>query len=149
MDKTPEYKRCSVVSKGGQACRAWAIRGSSPPLCVAHAGRNKGAGAPKGNQNALKHGFYAPSIRAETLADLEQMQSPSLEGELVLARYLLSHLVAYVMREDIDPEAVKTVVPVIFTGLRTITRIASLIEEGGPDWDAVLDLVGAELDIDI
>jgi hypothetical protein len=49
-------RRCTATKADGSACRAWAIRGSDPPRCAAHSGR---VGAPPGNQNALKHGFYS------------------------------------------------------------------------------------------
>ena len=54
--------QCSGTVLSGQRCKAWAVRGSDPPLCAVHAGLNKGAGAPKGNKNALKHGFYSPGM---------------------------------------------------------------------------------------
>lgn len=41
--------RCSSVCADGSPCRAWAVRGSDPPLCAAHSGR---VGAPPGNRNA-------------------------------------------------------------------------------------------------
>ena len=46
--------RCGAKTRRGTACAAPAIAGKS--RCRMHGG--KGSGAPKGNQNALKHGHY-------------------------------------------------------------------------------------------
>jgi uncharacterized protein YjcR len=47
--------RCHARSKrSGLQCRAPAVQGSS--VCRMH---GAGGGAPKGNRNALKHGYYA------------------------------------------------------------------------------------------
>ncbi len=58
-------QRCSAANPDGKTCRAWAVRGTDPPLCSAHAGRNAGAGASAGNQNARKHGFYSSKLEPE------------------------------------------------------------------------------------
>ena len=49
--RNPNEKRCAR-----EGCRAWAMRGSE--LCNVHSGR-AGGGAPKGNRNRWKHGYYA------------------------------------------------------------------------------------------
>jgi hypothetical protein len=49
--------RCTHPTQSGRPCRAWAIRDTDPPRCAAHAGRP--VGAPRGNRNAVQHGFYA------------------------------------------------------------------------------------------
>jgi uncharacterized protein YjcR len=43
------------------------VRGTDPPACSAHAGRSFGAGAPRRNQNARTHGFYAQEPDAVTI----------------------------------------------------------------------------------
>ena len=48
MAVNPDKKRCSV-----EGCRAWAMRGSE--RCASH---SRAVGAPKGNQNAVKHGYF-------------------------------------------------------------------------------------------
>jgi len=47
--------RCGAKTRSGQSCRSPAVRGKK--RCRMHGGA-KGSGAPPGNQNALKHGFY-------------------------------------------------------------------------------------------
>jgi hypothetical protein len=43
----------------GSPCKAWAVRGSDPARCAAHGGGRRPVGAPAGNANALRHGYYA------------------------------------------------------------------------------------------
>ncbi len=52
-------RRCTATCADGSPCRAWAVRGTDPPRCAAHGGASRPVGAPPGNQNALKHGYYA------------------------------------------------------------------------------------------
>jgi hypothetical protein len=52
-------RRCSATCANGKPCRAWALRGSEPPLCAAHSGK---VGAPPGNKNAQTHGYYSRQV---------------------------------------------------------------------------------------
>lgn len=47
--------RCGAKTRKGTPCRSPAVHGKK--RCRMHGGA-PGSGAPKGNQNALKHGFY-------------------------------------------------------------------------------------------
>jgi len=57
--QNPGSTRCTTICTDGSPCRAWAVRGIDPPRCAAHGGGRAPVGAPKGNQNARTHGFYA------------------------------------------------------------------------------------------
>jgi hypothetical protein len=46
-------------------------------------------GAPKGNLNALKHGFYSRLFRSDEAADLVDDTSASLEHEITLLRVMI------------------------------------------------------------
>ncbi|MEA3376671.1 MAG: hypothetical protein U9R72_10815 [Chloroflexota bacterium] len=60
-------RRCSAARADGRPCRAWAVRGTDPPLCAAHGGTDARIGAPPGNTNAVKHGHYRrPSTVSRT-----------------------------------------------------------------------------------
>lgn len=48
--------RCGAKARSGNPCRSPAVRGKR--RCRMHGGA-LGSGAPPGNQNARKHGFYA------------------------------------------------------------------------------------------
>lgn len=60
-------RRCDAVQADGSPCRAWAVRGSDVPRCAAHGGTSARIGAPPGNQNAVKHGYYIPRECEERL----------------------------------------------------------------------------------
>jgi uncharacterized protein YjcR len=53
MPKFMQSPRCGAKTRRQTACLSPAVRGNK--RCRMHGG--KGSGAPKGNQNALKHGF--------------------------------------------------------------------------------------------
>jgi uncharacterized protein YjcR len=54
-------KHCQARSKrSGMPCRSPAVRGWA--VCRMH---GAGGGAPRGNKNALKHGFYSATAVAE------------------------------------------------------------------------------------
>lgn len=48
--------RCGAKTRAGTACQSPAVSGKA--RCRMHGG-SKGSGAPRGNQNALKHGEYS------------------------------------------------------------------------------------------
>ena len=55
-------RRCGAKNRSGRACRSPAVSGKK--RCRMHGGA-EGSGAPIGNQNALKHGFYTRKAVAE------------------------------------------------------------------------------------
>ncbi len=52
--------RCGAKTRSGKSCRSPAV--SSKKRCRMHGGA-KGSGAPQGNMNALKRGFYTREIK--------------------------------------------------------------------------------------
>jgi hypothetical protein len=54
--------RCGARARSGSACRAPALSGSK--RCRMHGGA-EGAGAPRANQNARKHGLFTRDAIAE------------------------------------------------------------------------------------
>jgi hypothetical protein len=116
MPRNPFKTRCSVPG-----CRAWAIRGSDPPLCSPHRSRKaspdqeacpdlgqgahpepsrgacpereRGVGAPPGNQNHFIHGFYATSLSPDEQARLLAPEGvTSLDAEIALTRAALDRI---------------------------------------------------------
>ena len=144
--------RCSGTVLGGEACRAWAVRGSEPPLCVAHAGLNKGAGAPKKNKNAVKHGFYRPGLTRSEMAWLKKHgEEVTIEAELAMVRVGLLRLAKFQKEEELSVEEHAAVVKLLVAGARTVAYLEQKIRDGGLDgqWDDVLDglseMIGVEL----
>lgn len=66
MSKQPHAvknrKRCGAKTRNGGTCKNWAMPNGR---CRMHGG--KSTGAPKGNQNSKKHGFFSKYIPKETL----------------------------------------------------------------------------------
>jgi hypothetical protein len=85
--------RCSDHKRDGTPCRAWAVPGTDPPRCSAHSGKT--GGAPKGNQNARKHGGYAEPAGPST----------SLERELEILTRQIEDVREYAQtrREELEP----------------------------------------------
>ncbi len=54
--------RCGAKTRSGGPCKSPAVRGKR--RCRMHGGA-PGSGAPRGNQNALKHGLYTREAVAE------------------------------------------------------------------------------------
>jgi uncharacterized protein YjcR len=54
--------RCGAQSRSGAPCRSPAVRGRK--RCRMHGGA-KGSGAPRGNQNARKHGCFTREVTEE------------------------------------------------------------------------------------
>jgi len=70
MARNPDKKRCAHPG-----CRAWAKRGQT--LCASHS-RSVKVGAPRGNTNAVKHGFYGVG------GSVEIRDVPTLDDEIAL-----------------------------------------------------------------
>lgn len=81
---------CTATTAAGNPCKAWAVHGSDPPRCSAHGGSpTKKVGAPEGNENALKHGFYRPPDRE--LTTIEDIIADLAEKQLRLSSYINAH----------------------------------------------------------
>jgi uncharacterized protein YjcR len=59
--------RCGARTRSARTCRSPAVRGKKH--CRMHGGA-PGSGAPRGNQNAFKHGLYS----REAIAERRQIQ---------------------------------------------------------------------------
>ena len=80
-------------------------------------------GAPYGNHNALKHGFYSRRFRNLEMGDLEVVTASLIDeiaGLRVAARRILE------ISEDLGEDPMKAILALNYFGL-TCTRIASLV----------------------
>lgn len=74
--------RCTALTTSGRRCRAWAIPGTNPPRCVAHA-RAEPTGRPP------THGFYAkPRKPPEDTADINQVIADLATKQAQLSAYI-------------------------------------------------------------
>jgi hypothetical protein len=130
MSPSPQNVRCSHTTAAGRPCRAWAVHGTDPPACAAHAGRIRGAGAPQGNQNARTHGFYATVFSADELADLLRYATNlSLDGEIACARFALRRVLNYLKAhtEDLPDDPATGSAPRTERGELTATDYTRLV----------------------
>ena len=81
--------KCSQPKNDGSRCRAWAMPGTNPPQCASHGGTTKTPGAPPGNSNARKHGFYSATITPTTI---EGVIEDLAEKQAALSEYLATNL---------------------------------------------------------
>ncbi len=153
--KNKNKQQCQAQTKRGTRCRAWAIRGTE--RCSAHSQRNKGAGAPKHNQNAVKHGFYGRFLTDEEIVDLITITEKSIDDELALVRVTLQRLLSYLSDPDVTAEDATKIAPMVFTGARTVAQLLrSNRALSGDAADGIagaiaqaLDEIGTELGIEL
>ncbi len=78
-------------------------------------------GAPLGNLNALKHGFYTRRLKKRDLNGVENTDSKNLVDEIAIVRVFTRRLI-----ESLDPEAdayqVASALRILCVSLSTITR---------------------------
>ena len=122
----PKSIPCSHTTAAGAPCRAWAVHGTDPPACAAHARRTVGAGAPTGNQNARTHGFYARTLSEQEMDDLVSYAADmNLDDEIACARIALRRALEFVQRDSeiLGREQYLRAAALIFHGARTIARL--------------------------
>ena len=144
-------RRCTARTRTGDACRAWAIRGSEPPRCAGHAG----ACAP-----ARKHGFYARTFSPDELDDLAVYGAElGLDDEISVARVALQRVFAFLSRDPdrLDPGEYVRAAELAFKGARTVARLLrdreALTGSSAAELDRIvdqaLDLLSAEWGIEL
>ncbi len=109
--------RCTAQTAKKTPCKAWAVRSSDPPRCAAHGG-GKQIGAPAGNKNAEKHGFYAAPDKP--LATIEDVIADLFAKQATISAYIDANI------SDIGVEAL--------TGLLTLhaqtsSRLGKLLRD--------------------
>jgi hypothetical protein len=136
-------RRCTQTTASGHQCNAWAVHDSTPPTCSTHLGRTAGAGAPKGNQNRVTHGFYRPSLDEQELADLvEHVLNNDSEDELAVLRVLLRRIAtATRLDSEVSRKELANLSPNANSLVRTIDAMIRYRKATGGD--AMDVLVGA------
>jgi hypothetical protein len=71
--------RCGAKTRSGSPCRSPAVDGKR--RCRMHGGAS-GSGAPKGNQNALKHGLYT----REAIQERKELRALLRDSRQLIAR---------------------------------------------------------------
>lgn len=80
---------CGARTRSGAPCKRAPMEGKA--RCKLHGGAS--TGAPKGNSNAVKHGFYSDALLPDERALYERVEVGSLDDEIRLARVKLHRFV--------------------------------------------------------
>jgi uncharacterized protein YjcR len=73
--------KCGAKTRKGIPCEAYGMKNGR---CAKHGG--KSTGAPKGNQNGIRHGIYSSALTLDEKELWEQIKVGSLDDELRMAR---------------------------------------------------------------
>jgi hypothetical protein len=148
MPRNPDKTRCSTPG-----CRAWAVRGSDPPLCSPHRGS---AGAPPGNQNRRTHGFYATVLHPEELADLaDYAGGTTVDAEIAIVRVALRRILGMLLTgvtpgsdpRPLDANDYARLSGLAFQGASAVSRLLRTRHDlGGDQNDAFFGSLGQALD---
>jgi hypothetical protein len=145
-----EPVRCVERTRGGRACRAWAVRGSvarvGRALCVAHGGsvglEGAGwrAGCPRSGEDGgmvvpEAVGLYEPFFRDGELAALEAVYDvTSLRGEVAVARVVARRLLGYLDgMEGVGAAELGRVVPLLLQALGLVGELVQMEKEMAGD----------------
>jgi hypothetical protein len=116
--------------------------------------RKRPRGAPKGNLNALKHGFYSRQLRPSEIKDLQGIQTPaSLEPEIEMQRVVARRIMDMIKRNPAPDElsdlskALATVVNCLNRLVRTQKYLGNAVSEDEETFLRVLMKVHEELNI--
>lgn len=135
----PPAQPCSFTKTNGQPCQAWAVIGSNPPLCVAHAGLT---GQVRGvNHPNWRHGFYEK---------LDPNQS--LEA-MIEDLFLRQERAANILEQIIDPHDLLRLLSMHFKNASIIGKLLrhkqmlegkddDLLKALGPALDLIRDRLG-------
>ena len=96
-------------------------------------------GAPRGNRNAFKHGFYARSFTSGDKKDLDTCPFIGLRDEIVALRLINRRAVEFALSQSADPyafqEASRIVVGLVAALNATIRTQMVLEHDIGSEWD--------------
>jgi hypothetical protein len=110
--------------------------GNAPTLPPAKGASKRKRGAPRGNRNALKHGFYARSFSASEKSSLDLGILGDFKDEIPLLRVLIARTAQSLKEEkDLSFEgklcALRTFT-LAFGRLESLTRSQKIMEQGLP-----------------
>jgi len=82
----------------------------------------KSRGAPRGNSNALKHGFYSRQLKAREASDLDTLQPIGLQDEILVLRVFIRRLMER-SSEIVDLPDLLAVLRVLSIATFSLTRL--------------------------
>jgi len=144
----PVERRCNGVTKDGHRCKAYAVEDG---LCAVHLGRNhpKG-GAPAGNENALRHGFYSEAFTTGELAQLiSYADDLTLDDEISAARVTNARLLMFTLQhaDEMNGDELGRLVVAQMRGLKTVADLLRAKRAiSGEAGDGIAGAIAAALD---
>lgn len=139
-------RKCTAKTNAGRPCRAWAVRGTEPPRCPAHAGLTAG---PSSSRSDAGGSFYGRQLTTQELTDLVAFTSdPSLSDEIAVSRVMLRRLLTVLQdEEELSVRELTRVASMVFNGSRVVARL--LRDEralSGEAADGISGAIGHALD---
>lgn len=140
-------RRCTATTKAGNPCRAWAVHGTNPPRCPAHANLlNKG---PSEGASERDLSFYHRQLSSKEAADLmAHADDGTLTDEIAINRIMLRRLLTVLQNnEALTMHDLTNIAPLVFRGTRSVARL--LREEralSGEAADGIAGAIGKALD---
>ena len=145
---SPPKQRCLALTRRGDPCRNWAMRGSRQrhgrPLCRAHIpdtgpdlGPDPGPGSGPAPDEIVPWHLYAPYFSPAEHAALEQLLDTlagenSLTGEISTARIMLRRLLAHMATlGPLTTDQITHLIPLVLTSTGTIARLLQVKEALG------------------
>ena len=104
---------------------------------MAIAGKGKGAGAPEGNTNALKHGFYAAALLPGEEGIFEEAKTLSIDHEIALLRTMVLRAARFEAEGGTLTDSVQVVVNTRIGRLRDFMLCKSIIERNARESGAL------------
>ena len=103
-------------------------------------------GAPPGNKNALKHGFYSRGLPKSDLQDLQSVDTKGLGDEIGLLRLQIRDLYLHArnaptLEEYLD---INRVINLCLSNLNRLVKTQAFIKQDAPGLDSQLEKVLAE-----
>ena len=144
---------CTATTADGHPCKNHAMKGTQ--LCKAHGGSALDIrhGAPPGNTNAVKHGFYQDVIREEEYARLlKYAEQLDIADEIAVLRARLHRVLDYIKEheENFDEDQIDRFERLVVTISKAIMDTLLKLDGHQPDhWDIVLNQLSIDLGMDL
>jgi hypothetical protein len=108
-------------------------------------------GAPRGNTNALKHGFYARRLKKQDLAGLENCPSDGLQDEIAMLRVFIRRVIELGRDTDNLSEAVDLlrVLCLASTSLNRLIKTQHLLAPAEDEFTAAINQALEELMVEL
>jgi hypothetical protein len=140
---------CTAETQTGRPCRAHAMRGTEPPLCVVHrqAAASRSPDPPLDREEETGHGFCAADYTVAEIADLvANAADDTLEDEITAVRIATRHVMKR-FSQKLDPAEFRQLTRLLFTGANTLARLLRTQRALSDESDAGLaDAISQALD---